>query len=174
MCEGGALCPPAPDADAAAHVLLQGWMPEDVIPPVLPSIHTSGAPCRIAVSSPASSSPCCGSMADPSRAEAMSASISAPPGTGMPQDDAAPPDAVRAALTKKEPPPESPQSFRIRSLVIVSFWAIVLLLGLPVWWQTTAIYRARLPLNQMMDWADGRVRNSPLVFPPRRRLLTDR
>lgn len=75
----------------------------------------------------------------------------------MLKDDAAPDNAVSAAPKKKEPPLESAESFRIRSLVICSFWAIVLFLGLPVWLRTTAIYRARLPLNQMMDWADGKV-----------------
>jgi GPI-anchor transamidase subunit S len=69
----------------------------------------------------------------------------------------APPNAVSAAPKKKEPPPESPESIRQRSYVILSFWAIILIIGLPIWWKTTAIYRARLPLDQMMDWADGRV-----------------
>jgi GPI-anchor transamidase subunit S len=101
-------------------------------------------------------------MADPLQDEAMSFSISRSPGTDMPKDDATPQNAVSAAPKKKEPPPESAESFRIRSLVIFSFWAIVLFLGLPVWWRTTAIYRARLPLSQMMDWADGRVRG-PLI-----------
>jgi phosphatidylinositol glycan class S len=98
-------------------------------------------------------------MANQSQDEAMSTSISEVPGAGLPTDDAAPENAVSAAPKKKEPPPESAESFRIRSLVIFSFWAIVLFLGLPVWWRTTAIYRARLPLSQMMDWADGRVDN---------------
>lgn len=75
-------------------------------------------------------------------------------------DEAVPQNAISAAATRKEPPPESAESFRVRGLVIFSFWAIVLFLGLPVWWRTTAIYRARLPLSQMMDWADGRVRKS--------------
>ena len=96
-------------------------------------------------------------MADSLQDEAMSASISGGSGTGMLKDDAAPDNAVSAAPKKKEPPLESAESFRIRSLVICSFWAIVLFLGLPVWLRTTAIYRARLPLNQMMDWADGKV-----------------
>jgi GPI-anchor transamidase subunit S len=97
-------------------------------------------------------------MADPLHDEAMSASTSAGPDSGMLKDDIAPENAVSAAPKKKEPPLESAESFRIRSLVIFSFWAIVLFLGLPVWWRTTAIYRARLPLSQMMDWADGKVR----------------
>lgn len=71
--------------------------------------------------------------------------------------DDAPANAVSAALQKKEPPPEKPESIRLRILVIVSWWSIIIFLGLPVWWYTTTIYRASLPLDQMMDWADGRV-----------------
>jgi phosphatidylinositol glycan class S len=68
-----------------------------------------------------------------------------------------PADAVAAIQKKKEPPPETPASIRLRSLVILSFWAIVVLFGLPLWWKTTTIYRAPLPLDQMIDWAEGRV-----------------
>ncbi|KAI0595588.1 phosphatidylinositol-glycan biosynthesis class S protein [Biscogniauxia sp. FL1348] len=57
---------------------------------------------------------------------------------------------------RKQPPPENPSHIRRRSFIIASFWAIVLFLGLPIWWKTTTIYRADLPLNQMMDWADGK------------------
>jgi len=71
--------------------------------------------------------------------------------------DEPPAAAVGAVAKRKEPPPEKPESIRVRGFVILSFWAIVLLLGLPIWWRTTAIYRARLPLDAMMDWADGRV-----------------
>src|SRR5208282_4811081 len=99
-------------------------------------------------------------MADSLRDEAMSSSTSDPSGWDVLKDDAVPQNAVSAVPKKKEPPLESAESFRIRSLVIFSFWAIVLFLGLPVWWRTTAIYRARLPLSQMMDWADGRVRKA--------------
>ncbi|CAJ2499658.1 Uu.00g025110.m01.CDS01 [Anthostomella pinea] len=68
------------------------------------------------------------------------------------------PPAVR-----KLPPPESSADTRRRSLVVASFWFIVLCLGLPIWWKTTTIYRANLPLSQMTDWADGKT-CSP-VFP---------
>lgn len=62
--------------------------------------------------------------------------------------------------SKKQPPPESTDSIRIRSYVIVSFWAVVIFLGLPTWWRTTSIHRARLPLQNMLEWADGKVRSS--------------
>lgn len=73
----------------------------------------------------------------------------------------APENAV-SAYKKKEPPPESPESIKLRRLVILSFWAIIIAIGVPIWWRTTTIYRASLPLDQMMDWADGRVRTSDL------------
>jgi hypothetical protein len=66
-------------------------------------------------------------------------------------------DAVSATPKKREAPPERPENVSLRRHVIFSFWVIVLFLGLPIWWWTTAIYRARLPLSQMTDWADGRV-----------------
>lgn len=68
---------------------------------------------------------------------------------------AKPLDAVRA---EKQPPPESAESIWLRRLAILSFWAVVVCLGLPIWLRTTAIYRAELPLQQMTDWAEGKVR----------------
>jgi len=96
----------------------------------------------------------------------MSASSQAPigaqSGTNVDDKDAresegVPANAVNAVPKKKEPPPESPESIRQRIYVVLSFWAIIIIVGLPIWWKTTAIYRASLPLDQMMDWADGRV-----------------
>ncbi len=57
----------------------------------------------------------------------------------------------------RNPPPEHREGIRVRSLVIASFWAVVIFLGLPIWLWTTSIYRARLPLREMTDWADGKV-----------------
>lgn len=68
--------------------------------------------------------------------------------------------AKSAVASKKQPPPESLESIRIRSLVVASFWAIVIFLGLPTWWWTTSIHRARLPLREMLEWADGKVYTS--------------
>jgi phosphatidylinositol glycan class S len=67
------------------------------------------------------------------------------------------PTDVVATQAKKEPPPEKAEAVRIRSFVVWSFWVVILLLGFPMWWQTTSIYRARLPLQEMMEWADGKV-----------------
>ena len=57
----------------------------------------------------------------------------------------------------KRPPPEPSKDIHVRSLVIFAFWAIVVFLGLPVWWWTTTIHRSRLPLQEMLEWADGKV-----------------
>lgn len=71
---------------------------------------------------------------------------------------------VSPAKTTKKPPPENAEGIRVRTLVIFSFWAIVIFLGLPVWLWTTSIHRARLPLQEMLDWADGKVRISHVPF----------
>ena len=74
-------------------------------------------------------------------------------GPVMTKDDAT---GLKAPVSKK-PPVESAQSIRLRALVVASFWAVAVLLGLPVWWWTTSIYRANLPLQEMLEWADGKV-----------------
>ena len=76
--------------------------------------------------------------------------------TGGSTSEEAPANAVGIA-SKKEAPPESAESIRLRIWVIASFWATIIFVGLPIWWRTTTIHRENLPLSQMMDWADGRV-----------------
>lgn len=68
------------------------------------------------------------------------------------------------ATSHSKPPPENAEAIRVRSLVIFSFWAVVLFLGLPVWWWTTSIHRARLPLREMNDWADGKVQSPKSLY----------
>lgn len=68
---------------------------------------------------------------------------------------ASPLDAVRIP---NQPPPESIENIWLRRLAILSFWVVVVCLGLPIWLKTTAIYRAELPLQDMTDWAEGKVR----------------
>ena len=91
----------------------------------------------------------------------MSAAKQVPVTKGLgakdPGDQFAPAKPANVASTKKEPPPEKAESIRLRYLVLLSFWAIIILLGLPIWWKTTSIYRAQLPMDEMMDWADGKV-----------------
>ena len=66
---------------------------------------------------------------------------------------------IAAAESPKQPPSETKESLWLRRLSIFSFWAVVVFLGLPIWLKTTAIYRADLPLQEMTDWAEGKVRN---------------
>ncbi|KAH8124883.1 phosphatidylinositol-glycan biosynthesis class S protein-domain-containing protein [Trichoderma asperelloides] len=68
--------------------------------------------------------------------------------------DSAPAPAAAASPTL--PPPEKRSAIKQRSYVVLSFWLVVLLLGVPFWWKTTAIYRADLPLDSMLKWADGK------------------
>ena len=63
-----------------------------------------------------------------------------------------------SATAPKRPPPEKSESLNLRVLVIASFWAVVILLGVPVWLWTTSIHRANLPLEDMLAWAQGKVR----------------
>ncbi|KAF1964692.1 GPI transamidase component PIG-S [Bimuria novae-zelandiae CBS 107.79] len=70
-----------------------------------------------------------------------------------------------ATEARKQPPPESPQSIWLRRAVMASFWAVAVFIGLPIWWKTTAIYRADLPLQDMTAWANAKVCKP--VFPLR-------
>ncbi|RAK92206.1 hypothetical protein BO79DRAFT_235521 [Aspergillus costaricaensis CBS 115574] len=58
--------------------------------------------------------------------------------------------------TPRLPPPEKPEAIRTRFKVIAAFWAVIIFLGFPIWWKTTSIYRASLPVPEMIDWADGK------------------
>jgi len=54
-------------------------------------------------------------------------------------------------------PLESPANERTRRWIIISFWAVILCLGLPHWIWTTSIHRSDLPLDIMNEWAEGKV-----------------
>lgn len=54
------------------------------------------------------------------------------------------------------PAPEKPETVRTRSLVIAAFWCMIIFFGFPIWWKTTSVYRARLPIEAMVDWANGK------------------
>lgn len=82
-----------------------------------------------------------------------------------PADSAPPSSAVDAPSRSQGPPAEAKESLWSRRYVILSFWLVAALLGLPVWLKTTAIYRAELPLQTMTDWAEGKVCKP--VFPLR-------
>ena len=51
----------------------------------------------------------------------------------------------------KEPPPETQHAVRRRFMTILSFWAVILFLGLPMWWKTTSVYRSQLSFGQMTN-----------------------
>ncbi|PVI02332.1 hypothetical protein DM02DRAFT_308243 [Periconia macrospinosa] len=76
-----------------------------------------------------------------------------------------PNQSPKSGVSSAKPPQESTRSLWLRRTVILSFWAVAVLLGLPVWWKTTAIYRSDLPLQAMSDWAEGKI-GKP-VFPLR-------
>ncbi|ETN38589.1 uncharacterized protein HMPREF1541_06626 [Cyphellophora europaea CBS 101466] len=59
-----------------------------------------------------------------------------------------------AVEARKKAPPETPESIGLRSKIVLSFWAVILLLGLPTWYKTTEIYRASLPLEQMLGLSE--------------------
>ena len=61
------------------------------------------------------------------------------------------------SYAQKQPPAESEEGIRTRTKIIASFWILIIVLGLPTWFTTTTIYRAKLPLHEMMAWADGKV-----------------
>lgn len=74
------------------------------------------------------------------------------------KEEARPSKVVSVASSQqKRPPPEPRDHIRRRLYIILSFWAIVIFLGLPIWRWSTSIYRAKLPLREMMEWADGKV-----------------
>ena len=56
---------------------------------------------------------------------------------------------------RKKAPPEKPEAVSLRTKIVFSFWAIILFIGVPVWHKTTSIYRATLPLSDMLAWADS-------------------
>ncbi|CAG8736393.1 16791_t:CDS:2, partial [Acaulospora morrowiae] len=40
-----------------------------------------------------------------------------------------------------------------RRLIILSFW-VVILIGIPLWWKTTEVYRAQLPFTEIEEWSN--------------------
>jgi hypothetical protein len=74
--------------------------------------------------------------------------------------------ATKEARTKAMAPPEKPEYADLRSKVVISFWAVILLLGLPTWYKTTEIYRASLPLEQMIGLSEGEVCAASRVYQP--------
>lgn len=64
---------------------------------------------------------------------------------------------VKTVSATKNPPPENERSIWTRTKIILSFWVVIFCVGIPMWWQTTSVYRARLPFQEMLDWDHGTV-----------------
>ncbi|KAJ9269638.1 hypothetical protein DTO212C5_4249 [Paecilomyces variotii] len=84
------------------------------------------------------------------------ASSTAPPGPSTDTTNDTP-TMTSAKTVGRGPPPEKPEAIRTRSRVIFAFWAVIIFLGIPIWWKTTSIYRASIPVDEMIAWADGKV-----------------
>ena len=66
-------------------------------------------------------------------------------------------EIVISKIIPKKPPPESEREVRTRRQVVAAFWIVVIFFGIPLWWWTTTVYRASLPLQEMITWSDGKV-----------------
>ena len=91
---------------------------------------------------------------------------SLPPSPPAPLPAPPPAPFSSTAVTKKVEPSNLPQNehtsaltraeLHTRGHIVLSFWVVVLVLGLPLWYLTTSIYRAPLPLSQMTAWSEGK------------------
>ncbi|KAK0315319.1 GPI transamidase component [Friedmanniomyces endolithicus] len=72
-------------------------------------------------------------------------------------------------IAKPTPPTEALRTLLTRRTIVLSFWIIVLCLGLPHWLWTTSTYRASLPLSTMNDWAEGKACDLRFAYPIRLR-----
>ncbi|KAJ5092942.1 hypothetical protein N7456_008803 [Penicillium angulare] len=66
-------------------------------------------------------------------------------------------NSTSQSATQRVPPPETSEAIHTRFRVIAAFWAVIIFLGFPIWWKTTSIYRAHLPIQEMVDWDDGKI-----------------
>ncbi|KAJ5287878.1 hypothetical protein N7478_003564 [Penicillium angulare] len=66
-------------------------------------------------------------------------------------------NSASQSTTQRVPPPETSEAIHTRFRVIAAFWAVIIFLGFPIWWKTTSIYRAHLPIQEMVDWDDGKI-----------------
>lgn len=82
---------------------------------------------------------------------------SSPQTSSTPSDSTTITGAMSSKTSQRVPPPEKPEAIQTRFRVIAAFWAVIIFLGFPIWWKTTSVYRARLPFQEMVEWADGKV-----------------
>lgn len=58
---------------------------------------------------------------------------------------------------EKTPAPRSAVQGKGSNAILFAFWAVVVLLGVPLWLWTTSIHRANLPMESMNEWSNGKV-----------------
>ena len=76
-------------------------------------------------------------------------------------------NAASIVKAKTKPPPEAPYARARRRYVLLSFWMLILFIGIPFWWKTTNVYRAPLPYETMDSWAEGKVCDTLKLGRPR-------
>lgn len=81
----------------------------------------------------------------------------------VPAEESSPITAVKA---KKQPPLEKASQRWLRNVVVLSFWGLIAIIGLPMWLKTTSTYRVELPEQEMEQWAAGLKcnLNAPLIY----------
>ncbi|GAA6053086.1 hypothetical protein JCM3770_000377 [Rhodotorula araucariae] len=71
-----------------------------------------------------------------------------------------PPSLAPAKAPARAEPPALPVDIRSRRLIVAAFWAAILI-GLPLWWNATAIERRPLPETRVRDWVANWDRRIP-------------
>ncbi|KAJ2811767.1 GPI transamidase component [Coemansia furcata] len=72
-------------------------------------------------------------------------------------------DRIRALLRRRSDPKTIISVQNDRRVVVASI-LIILLLGLPLWWTTTRVYRAELPATEIADFSPDQVLTVPFSF----------
>lgn len=80
-------------------------------------------------------------------------------------ESAEPRVAASSTAAPRLPPPETRDEVSLRRSILASFWAIIVLIGIPLWYLTTTVPRADLPLDMMNQWAEGQVCSAPILLP---------
>ncbi|KAK9472100.1 phosphatidylinositol-glycan biosynthesis class S protein-domain-containing protein [Dipodascopsis tothii] len=71
--------------------------------------------------------------------------------------------ATRRAASRRPAPAKEPlEGISQRRSVVLSFWAVILFLGLPLWYRTTTVHRAPLPYAEIGRLEDAVVRRPEL------------
>ncbi|KAJ2712408.1 GPI transamidase component, partial [Coemansia spiralis] len=70
---------------------------------------------------------------------------------------------LRALLSRRREPRTVISMHRERQVAVLSI-ALFVLIGLPLWWTTTRVYRAALPADAIRAFAPADAVRLPLVF----------